>query len=80
MQFWNKRIMGGGSAFDVQRAQTPAAALPASTVTPALDTHRAELSGQHVRALNAQFARCGEYLVLSEYSLTSKLLLIRDCG
>ncbi|KAI4367918.1 hypothetical protein MLD38_016542 [Melastoma candidum] len=54
--FWSKRVMGGGSTFDDPRAQPPAAELPTFTGMPALDMHRAELSRQHVRALNSQFA------------------------
>ncbi|KAI4372211.1 hypothetical protein MLD38_010475 [Melastoma candidum] len=54
--FWNKRVMGDGSTFDAQRARPPATEVPGFTTMPALDAHRAELSRQHVRALNSQFA------------------------
>ncbi|KAL5552157.1 hypothetical protein UlMin_002333 [Ulmus minor] len=50
--FRNKRIMGG-SLFDNHRAEV---SLQQSTATPSLDLQRAELSRQHVRALNTQFA------------------------
>ncbi|GKU95354.1 hypothetical protein SLEP1_g8724 [Rubroshorea leprosula] len=50
--FRNKRLMVG-SPFDAQRAEPSQPQLP--TTTP-LDPQRAELSRQHVRALNHQFA------------------------
>ncbi|KAL5748654.1 hypothetical protein ACOSQ2_025951 [Xanthoceras sorbifolium] len=50
--FRDKRIMAG-SPFDDHRAE-PSQQRP--SVTPTLDTQRAESSRQHVRALNAQFA------------------------
>ncbi|KAK8690906.1 hypothetical protein V6N13_074432 [Hibiscus sabdariffa] len=50
--FRNKRIMAG-SLFDTQRAE-PSQRLP--NASPPLDPHRAELSRQHVKALNTQFA------------------------
>ncbi|XP_022159553.1 uncharacterized protein LOC111025936 isoform X2 [Momordica charantia] len=50
--FGNKRILAG-SSFDVQRAEP---SQQQKTKTPTLDTHRAESSRQHVRALNTQFA------------------------
>ena len=53
VQFRNKRIMAG-SLFDTQRAE-PSQQQP--TATPPLDPQQAELSQQHVKALNTQFAR-----------------------
>ncbi|XP_047337917.1 uncharacterized protein LOC124941618 [Impatiens glandulifera] len=50
--FQNKRVMAG-SPFDTNRAEP---SQRQSTETPNLDTGRAELSRQHVRALNSQFA------------------------
>ncbi|XP_017973954.1 PREDICTED: uncharacterized protein LOC18606445 isoform X2 [Theobroma cacao] len=50
--FRNKRIMAG-SLFDAQRAEP---SQQQSTATPPLDPQRAELSRQHVKALNTQFA------------------------
>ncbi|KAK8578770.1 hypothetical protein V6N13_142040 [Hibiscus sabdariffa] len=50
--FRNKRIMAG-SLFDTQRAE-PSQRQP--NASPSLDPHRAELSRQHVKALNTQFA------------------------
>ena len=43
-----------GSPFDVHRAEP---SQQQSVGTPPLDMRRAELSRQHVRALNTQFAR-----------------------
>ncbi|XP_038687089.1 uncharacterized protein LOC119986551 [Tripterygium wilfordii] len=48
----NKRILAG-SLFDVHRAEP---SQQQSLVAPVLDVQRAELSRQHVRALNTQFA------------------------
>lgn len=53
LQFRNKRIMEG-SLFDVHRAEP---SQQPTVATPPLDMKRAELSQQHVRALNTQFAR-----------------------
>ncbi|XP_022719910.1 uncharacterized protein LOC111277734 isoform X5 [Durio zibethinus] len=50
--FRNKRIMSG-SPFEAQRAEPWQ---QQSTATPPLDPQRAELSQQHVKALNNQFA------------------------
>ncbi|GMJ04381.1 hypothetical protein like AT4G11790 [Hibiscus trionum] len=50
--FRNKRIMAG-SLFDAQRAEP---SQQQSNATPPLDPQQAELSRQHVKALNAQFA------------------------
>ncbi|GLU05745.1 hypothetical protein SLE2022_228260 [Rubroshorea leprosula] len=50
--FRNKRLMVG-SPFDAQRAEP---SQPQLTTTTQLDPQRAELSRQHVRALNHQFA------------------------
>lgn len=50
--FQSKRIFEG-SSLDVHRTQQ---SQPQSIGPPPLDTHRAELSRQHVRALNFQFA------------------------
>ncbi|EOY24615.1 Pleckstrin domain superfamily protein isoform 1 [Theobroma cacao] len=50
--FRNKRIMAG-SLFDAQRAEP---SQQQSTATPPLDPQQAELSRQHVKALNTQFA------------------------
>ncbi|XP_057511824.1 uncharacterized protein LOC130793969 isoform X1 [Actinidia eriantha] len=50
--FQSKRIMAG-SPFDVHRAEP---SQQQSVGTPPLDMRRAELSRQHVRALNTQFA------------------------
>ncbi|XAR70346.1 hypothetical protein NMG60_11027170 [Bertholletia excelsa] len=50
--FQNKRVMAG-SSFDFHR---PEPSQQHFTENPPLDTHRAELSRQHVRALNTQFA------------------------
>ncbi|XP_022719887.1 uncharacterized protein LOC111277734 isoform X2 [Durio zibethinus] len=52
LQFRNKRIMSG-SPFEAQRAEPWQ---QQSTATPPLDPQRAELSQQHVKALNNQFA------------------------
>lgn len=49
----NKQIMEG-SIFGFRKAE-PSEQQP--MVTPPLDMRRAQLSRQHVRALNAQFAR-----------------------
>ncbi|MBA0763870.1 hypothetical protein Gotri_013268, partial [Gossypium trilobum] len=50
--FHNKRVIAG-SPFDAQKAEPSQQKL---TAKPALDPQRAELSWQHVKALNTQFA------------------------
>ncbi|MBA0853049.1 hypothetical protein Goshw_012836, partial [Gossypium schwendimanii] len=52
LQFHNKRVIAG-SPFDAQKAEPSQQKL---TAKPALDPQRAELSWQHVKALNTQFA------------------------
>ncbi|KAA3468991.1 Pleckstrin domain superfamily protein isoform 3 [Gossypium australe] len=52
LQFHNKRVIAG-SPFDAQKAESSQQKL---TAKPALDPQRAELSWQHVKALNTQFA------------------------
>ncbi|KAH1106277.1 hypothetical protein J1N35_010045 [Gossypium stocksii] len=50
--FHNKRVIAG-SPFDAQKAEPSQQKL---TAKPALDPQRADLSWQHVKALNTQFA------------------------